>query len=366
MEVEEYFVSNKINNIRVMKRVINAMNDFEFMEESLQVHPGLRKSYIENIMEISTINALSSVLSYKLLSEYSLSKRRTESDSYDEKRDGKFINNKVYDKLLKYINMEGTEYFVINEITNFVIAYVEKSIVDEAYVSGIIEELAAHSDNKEISNSLVTIKERNFYDMNYTREDYCEDLWNIIYENSDILSYVEIQTFIYYINDLILSNPDKEGEYKEVAREYLKPVLDHIMKDEYQESMHFEDDYDAIMKFDNELEVYAKTIKHKRYSIQIDSKDKVIELMRFPRINRYISNEAELLEEVSIVNLEKYLIEDSNFVKESFKFLNWCKGISGKHSFEIYESHLKQAFENIVNHNENTKLKIERIMKELD
>ncbi len=48
----EYFQKHNINNIRIMKRVINALNDYAFFEELVRYYKDIEKELVENILEI--------------------------------------------------------------------------------------------------------------------------------------------------------------------------------------------------------------------------------------------------------------------------------------------------------------------------
>ena len=68
----EYFQRHEINNIRIMKRVINALNDYACFEEVVKNYKDIEKELVENILEISTINALKLSVDFENLSNYSM------------------------------------------------------------------------------------------------------------------------------------------------------------------------------------------------------------------------------------------------------------------------------------------------------
>ena len=67
----EYFKKHNINNIRIMKRVVTALNDFGFLEKDLKDFKYTEQILVKDIMEIATINALKLNMDFKELDKYS-------------------------------------------------------------------------------------------------------------------------------------------------------------------------------------------------------------------------------------------------------------------------------------------------------
>ena len=67
----EYFKHHNINNIRIMRRVVAALNDFGFLEKDLKDFKYTEQILVKDIMEIATINALKLNIDFKELDKYS-------------------------------------------------------------------------------------------------------------------------------------------------------------------------------------------------------------------------------------------------------------------------------------------------------
>ena len=99
----EYFQRHEINNIRIMKRVINALNDYVYFENLVKDYKNIEEELVENILEISTINALELSVDFETLSKYSNPYDLDEfsKQKYGEPKQEK-QKNENYEKLLKY------------------------------------------------------------------------------------------------------------------------------------------------------------------------------------------------------------------------------------------------------------------------
>ena len=122
----EYFQRHEINNIRIMKRVINALNDYVYFENLVKDYKNIEEELVENILEISTINALELSVDFETLSKYSNPYDLDEfsKQKYGEPKQEK-QKNENYEKLLKYINKKNVGYFYISDITFNIIDYIK-------------------------------------------------------------------------------------------------------------------------------------------------------------------------------------------------------------------------------------------------
>ncbi|VVM20827.1 hypothetical protein BSPWISOXPB_8444 [uncultured Gammaproteobacteria bacterium] len=93
--LQKYLTRHKINNIRVISRIINALNDFSFIESDIKDVPEVTTEIVGNIIEIAAINAQTS--SFLELIEYA--NKRILPDASD-----KLKKNKKYEDLLSLIS----------------------------------------------------------------------------------------------------------------------------------------------------------------------------------------------------------------------------------------------------------------------
>jgi hypothetical protein len=83
--------SSKINNIRVISRIINALNDFSFIESGIKDVPEVTTEIVGNIIEIAAINAQTS--SFLELREYA--NKRILPDASDKLKKNKKYEDKI-------------------------------------------------------------------------------------------------------------------------------------------------------------------------------------------------------------------------------------------------------------------------------
>jgi hypothetical protein len=93
--LQHYLTEHKVNNIRVISRIINALNDFSFIESDIKDVPEVTTEIVGNIIEIAAINAQTS--SFLELREYA--NKRILPDASD-----KLKKNKKYEDLLSLIS----------------------------------------------------------------------------------------------------------------------------------------------------------------------------------------------------------------------------------------------------------------------
>ncbi|OJA03162.1 hypothetical protein BGC33_02010, partial [Bathymodiolus thermophilus thioautotrophic gill symbiont] len=55
--LEDYLTKHKINNIRIIDRIINALNDFSFIQPYIKDAPEVTTEIVGSIIEIAAINA---------------------------------------------------------------------------------------------------------------------------------------------------------------------------------------------------------------------------------------------------------------------------------------------------------------------
>lgn len=142
----KYFQKHNINNIRVMKRVINSLNDYSFAEELVKSHKNIEEELVKNILEISTINAINLSIDFEKLSEYSTPYTQDEfgQPSKDEPK------NEIYDKLLTFISFDN--YFLMSDFTHNVIFYVKNSFIDDGILKKSINERIERKDYSGVAN----------------------------------------------------------------------------------------------------------------------------------------------------------------------------------------------------------------------
>ena len=316
--LEDYFQTKGINNIRIIRRVINALNDFSFIEGQISDNENVKREVVGRIVEISVINAQSISLNFTKLLQYHIEKVTKSGLSVNSD----FKRNKKYDDLLSFIDGEPSD-FLGRDLAKCLIEYSKTSIVDEKEINKIITDRITNQDRYEIYNKIHKVDIKHRYDMNYKKSQYVSDLWNIMKKNRNNIvfishTYLNSRNFIFYINKLKKLDKPNQDLYHNFAVKFLKKVLD--------ENVGFMDTFGTITtieKFDLELRSYNKKINIAGKQREIDSKEKIIILMSGPVKNRgWGDREQDLLAQVTEKMIEKYILESSDFLMVSYNFLN--------------------------------------------
>lgn len=351
----EYFQKYKINNIRIMKRVINALNDYACFEESLKDFKDIEKELVENILEISTINALKLSVDFEKLSKYSM-------QNYLDKKNKE--KNEDYDQLLKYINFGYSGYFYMSDITYNVVDYIKNSIVDKDSLQQSINERIKKQKYSSIEEQIRKCTHKARYDLNYPYNQYTQDLSAILESNKETLTeIISADNFLFYIHQLQEFDSENIEKYKAFAIDILKKYLCiEIKGDRY--SRWVNQTISNIKNFDIALNDYYNDFEKNMKNEKISSLESITNLMLNPIRKSSWGEEPDLLEQVNEDDIEKYFHQNINFVDDSLTFL--VNSISRHGNFKIFRNKLLNVIKRInQNGNKDQQVKMKKILEYL-
>lgn len=361
----QYFQRHEINNIRIMKRVINALNDYVYFENLVKDYKNIEEELVENILEISTINALELSVDFETLSKYSnpydldeLSKQK-----YGEPKQEK-QKNENYEKLLKYINKKNVEYFYISDITFNIIDYIKNSIVDKDSLQNSINERIKKEKHSSIQEQIRKCTHKARYDLNYSYNQYTKDLFNILESNqNNIIEIINADNFLFYIQQLEEFDSENIEKYKKFAIDLLKKYLYIELKgDRY--SRWVNQTISNIKKFDIALNDYYNDFEKNMKNEKISSLESITNLMLNPIRKSSWGEEPDLLAQVNENDIEQYFYQDMNFVDDSLTFL--VNSISRHGNFKIFRNKLLNVIKRInQNGNKDQQVKMKKILEYL-
>ena len=332
----EYFQKYKINNIRIMKRVINALNDYACFEESLKDFKDIEKELVENILEISTINALKLSVDFEKLSKYSM-------QNYLDKKNKE--KNEDYDQLLKYINFGYSGYFYMSDITYNVVDYIKNSIVDKDSLQQSINERIKKQKYSSIEEQIRKCTHKARYDLNYPYNQYTEDLSAILESNKETLTeIISADNFLFYIHQLQEFDSENIEKYKAFAIDILKKYLCiELEKDRHpswiKQTIH------NIKSFDIVLDDYFNSFQTSTKNEKISSLESVQNLMLNPIKNSSWGEEPDLLAQVEEDDIEQYFYQDMSFIYDSLTFLTDSTSKYG--DFQIFRNKILNVMKKI-------------------
>ena len=351
----EYFQKYKINNIRIMKRVINALNDYACFEESLKDFKDIEKELVENILEISTINALKLSVDFEKLSKYSM-------QNYLDKKNKE--KNEDYDQLLKYINFGYSGYFYMSDITYNVVDYIKNSIVDKDSLQQSINERIKKQKYSSIEEQIRKCTHKARYDLNYPYNQYTEDLSAILESNKETLTeIISADNFLFYIHQLQEFDSENIEKYKAFAIDILKKYLCIELEKDRHPSWIKQTIYN-IKSFDTALDDYFNSFQTSTKNEKISSLESVQNLMLNPIKNSSWGEEPDLLAQVEEDDIEQYFYQDMSFIYDSLTFLTDSTSKYG--DFQIFRNKILNVIKKISqNGNKDQQIKMKKVLEYL-
>lgn len=354
---QDFFKKHSIKNIRNIKRVINALNDYCFIKNSFGEYKDLEKDTINIIMEIAYVNADYNV-DFKKLKEY---------NNFKLLNDNKNINND-YEEILNYITFVQDPFNLLDKEykQDNIISYVKTSLVNEEEFKALIKADIDRKNSSKIQAELQSFVLRSRNDLQYSFDNYVKDIFSLLKQNSNnLVERVSSDNFLFYIEELIKFNNENSQKYKDFAVDVLKKYLERLVSSKSNFSFDIQR-IDKIKKFDSELEEYYFKLKSLDEKSIIDNKDGVLNLMLKPiEKGGCDSEDCILLSKVSIDDLKKYLLEDYNFMWNSRNFIDRFYRPKNPTEFEKYGDNLIEAMRELQEEgNNDQKVKLDKILSQ--
>ena len=327
----QYFKDKNINNIRVMRRVVDALNDFVFLKKELDGFKITREILAKHIIEIATINSLFARIDFGELIEYYLDKNRNEQE------------NEILKEATQYIACSIFEHgYIRDDVTKCI----TKSIIDEDRIMNIVKFMKLKEDTfRELSNYNSILR----CDFSANDEIICDKIKEIFETNIDMINACGVQNFIYYINLIKEFNPKKEKIYHTFAVSKLKEFLntEYIGLNS--------DEMDDTFNFDDNLKMSYKEILKQNEKSKISTKEAILDIL----IKKENLNDFKLIEKIDDEVLKSYILTDIKFCLGVVRFLDsqFSKSSNLKNLIDKFIG----IFENI--NNERKDLKSEKILK---
>ncbi len=352
--LEEYLTEHKVNNIRIISRIINALNDFSFIQH-IKGKPEVTTEMVGSIIKIAAINAQTS--SFDRLIQYTDKKQKSEFDE-----SSKFEKDTKYEDLLRLI--EGGDcnisFFLKSDVVSILRQYCQTSLVDKESLKNIIESKINNQHLYDISDDIQKKRDKHLYDMSYEVDSYVEYLWKIFKKHGNKLiiagdTYLNSGSFMYYIEQLKELDIENKEKYHNFAVEHLeffiKENLDWMKVDSF-------GDAQKILDFDVSLpDYYEECIKGSEQSA-VNSVEQIITMMRDRS-----SNEPEVLSGVQPKDIKQYILDNTEYCKEVVHFLySW----GDAPEFSKYVENVVSAFQDLSkSQNKNHTHKAKKILKHL-
>ena len=356
----KYFQKNNINNIRVMKRVVNSLNDFSFVKEYTKGFESIEIEIVERIIELSTINTMFLFDEFRELEQYCYDRAVHFAINHNNGKVSEFSKNKIYEEILLYV--KGHD-FSINDLSSNIIKYLKSSMIYKNRLIKIINKRKEQTNISQMTEDIRNLRNKLDYNLNYNDSEFVKDLFELLTDNSSkLVNTLSSDAFILSINSLKELDSSNEEKYQVFAIEHLKKYIEYFFKYDEESRRYYVDDFIRIKNFDLLLEDFINQYELKENRDKIDNLEKIIELMVEPG---YI--EGKLLSLVSRDNIKRYILEKPEFVRASFHLINYMEKVSSESGIEIFIKNIYDTFEELKeSDNKNHKVKMTRLLNSIN
>ena len=357
--VSRYFTKHTIKNIRVMRRAINALNDYkQHLEDKLQKYQPIKDNAITYILGISIINAMNSSAEIKQFLG-KLDHRSNLTDVYDLYKNRKNISDSKNE--LEFL--DDADYY---RLGMNILSYTKKSIIGAEEFNEIARNLITreyNSENKQYKEIKKEISDEYFkgvLDLRYDNDVFIKSLFAYLETNKDnIIDIVGVSPFLLYIETLTKFDEENKQKYHEFATKILLEYIRGVFENNQYQNL-YTDILDEMIKFDKRVEELHDNLITQNEIYKISSAERIIENI----FNTRVPIQKELSSKITEEILEKYCYENLEFLRSAIGFLQ----SNASHLSNNKELRLKilKVFEKISkNGDENQKLKMKFILEDL-
>ena len=354
-----YFEKHAINNIRVMRRAINALNDYkQHLEDKLQKYQPIKDNAITYILGISIINAMNS---------------SAEVERFLGKLDYRSNLTDVYDLFKNRKNISNSEYvFAFSDDTDYcqlgmnILSYTKKSIIDVEEFNKITENIITREYNnenkqyKEIKKEILDEYFKGVLDLQYDNCVFINNLFTHLETNKEnIINIVGVSPFILYIETLGKFDEENKQKYHEFATKVLLDYITNIFENNQYQNL-YTDILGKMINFDKRIKELHDNLVAQNDIYKISSAERIIENI----FNARVPIQKELTSKITEEILEKYCYENLEFLRSAIGFLQ--RDISRLPDNKELKDKILKVFKNLSeNGDKNQKLKMKFILGDL-
>ena len=354
-----YFKKHAINNIRVMRRAINALNDYkQHLEDKLQKYQPIKDNAITYILGISIINAMNSSAEIeRFLGK--LDYRSNLTDVYDLFKNRKNISDSEY--VLTF--SDDADYY---RLGMNILSYTKKSIIDAEEFNEIARNIITKEYNnenkqyKEIKKEILDEYFKGTLDLQYDNRLFIKSLFAHLETNKEnIIDIVGVRSFLLYIETLEKFDEKNKQKYHEFATKVLLDYIRDVFENNQYQNL-YTDILDEMINFDERVEELHDNIITQNEIYKISSAEKIIENI----FNSRIPIQKELTSKITEEILEKYCYGNLEFLRSAIRFLQ--SNASYLSSNKELRVKILNVFKKISqNGDKNQKLKMKFILEDL-
>ena len=353
----QYFAKHAINNIRVMRRAINALNDYkQHLEDKLQKYQPIKDNVITYILGISIINAMNS--SAKLERFLGVLNFFGElEDVYDLFKNKKDMSKKEYAEYSLIISYDK----FYRELGANILSYAQKSIIDTESLDTIMENIIKNEQYQEIRKEILNEYFKGTLDLQYDNRLFIKSLFTRLETNKEnIIDIVGASPFLLYIETLGKFDEENKQKYHEFAIKILLDYITDIFENDQNQNL-YNDILDEMINFDERVKELHDNFITQNEIYKISSAKRIIENI----FNARVPIQKELTSKITEEILEKYCYGNLEFLRSAIEFLQ--RDISRLPDNEELKNKILKVFKNLSeNGDENQKLKMRFILEDLE
>ena len=351
-----YFEKHAINNIRVMRRAINALNDYkQHLEDKLQKYQPIKDNAITYILGISIINAMNS--STKLERFLGVLNFFGELEEvYDLFKNKKDMSKKEYAEYSLIISYDAH----YRQLGANILSYAQKSIIDTKSLDTIIENIIKNEQYQEIKKEILNEYFKGTLDLQYDNRLFIKSLFAYLETNKEnIINIVGVSPFILYIETLGKFDEENKQKYHEFATKVLLDYITNVFENNQYQNL-YTDILGKMINFDKRIKELHDNLVAQNDIYKISSAERIIENI----FNARVPIQKELTSKITEEILEKYCYENLEFLRSAIGFLQ--SNASYLSSNKELRVKILNVFKKISeNGDENQKLKMKFVLEDL-
>ena len=289
-----YFEKHAINNIRVMRRAINALNDYkQHLEDKLQKYQPIKDNAITYILGISIINAMNS--STKLERFLGVLNFFGELEEvYDLFKNKKDMSKKEYAEYSLIISYDAH----YRQLGANILSYAQKSIIHTKSLDTIIENIIKNEQYQEIKKEILNEYFKGVLDLQYDNGVFINNLFTHLETNKEnIINIVGVSPFLLYIETLEKFDEENKQKYHEFATKVLLNYITNVFENNQYQNL-YTDILGKMTNFDKRIEELHDNLVTKNDIYKISSAERIIENIFNARIPIQKELSSKITEEI--------------------------------------------------------------------
>lgn len=352
----KYLIDKNIKNIRVMKRIIRALNDFSFILEWEFLDKEVKQEIIENILEISAVYSRFHFSDFNALSKYTVDKALSTLKHIEVEK--KFSTKVLYEEVLEYIYYR-IEYRV-TPITEVVVEYIKTNIIDTEKIEYVAKEKSNIQGSSNLKDTIHTLQNDYSFNLQYKNEDFSKQIYKLFYENKkNIINIVNPENFIFYIEQLKTIDEENIDRYDKLAIIVAKIYIANFLTKNTDYKSYFYKDLNFIKEKIEGLDIYADKFYSKLIKSKVSDINNIRTALKDINGNKYKKRTIDILASLSKDECKKYILQDAEITESIYYFLRHTN-IDGLDEFKKMSINVLTE---IGNENSEMKYRIDRIFK---